>query len=404
MKSILGIKNQIINVITESSEPKELIGLDFQFEELHKILSGKSSNSVLLLGPRGSGKTSTLNKVLKNLGTKYIKIYLNGKKFSEDKRTLKTISRALNVTVEEEGTSFAEKFIKIFQLVEKRGQNNNHSIIFIVDEFHLFVEQSNQALVYNLFDIVQSSRNTISVVGLTTRLDIMEGLEKRVKSRFSHRQILFYPPSSLENFNIIIKNALTPKKESDVDKNDLMKFTENLDNFISKSENFKRIVQSVYSIDRSIRRIFRILLNSVVLLDENNCELNEQELIRAFEEDILDQKVILLNTLSRLDVGLLVSMKKLVSREQYLFNFEMVYDTYQAFGCVHGLGVKKKIAFKSFEYLQSLDLMIPHDTLKNCPKEYKMYRLALSEDSITDAIQRIDAIPFALKRWGSNNY
>lgn len=40
-----------------------------------------------------------------------------------------------------------------------------------------------------------ASQATICVVGLTCRLDVMELLEKRVKSRFSHRQIFLFPGS-----------------------------------------------------------------------------------------------------------------------------------------------------------------------------------------------------------------
>ena len=37
----------------------------------------------------------------------------------------------------------------------------------------------------------------------------MELLEKRVKSRFSHRQIWFYPPETLDEYRRIIQNALS---------------------------------------------------------------------------------------------------------------------------------------------------------------------------------------------------
>jgi origin recognition complex subunit 4 len=45
-----------------------------------------------------------------------------------------------------------------------------------------------QTLLYNLFDIAQSRAAPIIVIGLTTELDVVESLEKRVKSRFNHRQ------------------------------------------------------------------------------------------------------------------------------------------------------------------------------------------------------------------------
>ena len=54
-----------------------------------------------------------------------------------------------------------------------------------------------QALLYNLFDVMQSGDSVLCVVGLTTRLDAVELLEKRVKSRFSHRHILLFGPETV---------------------------------------------------------------------------------------------------------------------------------------------------------------------------------------------------------------
>lgn len=65
-------------------------------------------------------------------------------------------------------------------------------MIFILEEFDLFCEHANQTLIYNLFDISQSPHTPICVIGLTRRYDVIELLEKRVKSRFSHRQIFLF--------------------------------------------------------------------------------------------------------------------------------------------------------------------------------------------------------------------
>jgi origin recognition complex subunit 4 len=71
-------------------------------------------------------------------------------------------------------------------------------LIFIIDGFDLFCAHHNQTLLYNLFDVAQSAQTPICVLGITSRLDVVELLEKRVKSRFSHRQIFLLPDS--DNF------------------------------------------------------------------------------------------------------------------------------------------------------------------------------------------------------------
>ena len=49
-----------------------------------------------------------------------------------------------------------------------------------------------------LFINAFSLQAPICVLGLTCRLDVVELLEKRVKSRFSHRQIHLQPPDSFD--------------------------------------------------------------------------------------------------------------------------------------------------------------------------------------------------------------
>lgn len=84
------------------------------------------------------------------------------------------------------------------------------SVIFILDDFHLFCDHTNQTLLYNLFDSAQSAQAPICVIGLTCRLDVVELLEKRVKSRFSHRQIFLFPQEiSFADKTEIIKDLLT---------------------------------------------------------------------------------------------------------------------------------------------------------------------------------------------------
>lgn len=91
-------------------------------------------------------------------------------------------------------------------------RRSSRPVLFILDEFDLFAHHKNQTLLYNLLDVSQSAQAPVAVVGLTCRLvrlinsptvqaflqptlfllfhqDVLELLEKRVKSRFSHRQI-----------------------------------------------------------------------------------------------------------------------------------------------------------------------------------------------------------------------
>ena len=73
----------------------------------------------------------------------------------------------------------------------------------------MFAEHTNQILLYNLFDIAQTQQTPICVVGVTSRLECVGMLEKRVKSRFSHRILETFPVSSLQEFISIARCALS---------------------------------------------------------------------------------------------------------------------------------------------------------------------------------------------------
>lgn len=77
------------------------------------------------------------------------------------------------------------------------------AVVIILDEFDLFVTHPRQTLLYNLFDIAQARKAPVAVLGLTTKVDVTEMLEKRVKSRFSHRYVYIPLPRSFETFSNI---------------------------------------------------------------------------------------------------------------------------------------------------------------------------------------------------------
>ena len=87
------------------------------------------------------------------------------------------------------------------------------SVVFVLDEFDLFTTHSRQTLLYNLFDIAQARKAPIVVLGLTTRIDVVESLEKRVKSRFSHRYVHLGLPRSIPAFWDVCKQGLLVDEE-----------------------------------------------------------------------------------------------------------------------------------------------------------------------------------------------
>ncbi|KAI1884908.1 hypothetical protein AGOR_G00214740 [Albula goreensis] len=193
--------------------PPEPVGVESQHKHLLELLKRTAihgeSNSVLIVGPRGAGKTMLLNCVLKELMEEnevkknVLLVHLNGLLQTDDRIALKEITRQLhleNVVGDKVFGSFAENLAFLLEALKKGNRSSSRPVLFTLDEFDLFAHHKNQTLLYNLLDISQSAQAPVAVVGLTCRLDVLELLEKRVKSRFSHRQIHLLSPLGFQHY------------------------------------------------------------------------------------------------------------------------------------------------------------------------------------------------------------
>ena len=165
----------------------------FEFSDLiiQTVTTG-GSNSVLLLGPRGVGKTLMVDLVLQKAKneSKVFKqdgliVKLHGLVETDDKLALKTIARQLkleNVEGDRVFGSFAEHLEFLLSSL-RSGDRHSKPVVFVLEEFHLFCSHHNQTLLYNLFDVAQSKATPMVVVGISPELDVLESLEKRVRSR-----------------------------------------------------------------------------------------------------------------------------------------------------------------------------------------------------------------------------
>lgn len=222
------IKSIVLSKLTQR-RPVPPTNLDTEYAKVHQLLEATvasgESNSMLLIGARGSGKTALINKALLELSRSQKQhfhiVRLNGFIQTDDKLALREIWRQLGREMEiedEEGTtskSYADTLAMLLALLShpdeisgERGDQTAKSVLFIMDEFDLFATHPRQTLLYNLLDIAQSRKAPIAVLGLTTRIDVTEALEKRVKSRFSHRYVHLNLARNLGEFVDAAKSAL----------------------------------------------------------------------------------------------------------------------------------------------------------------------------------------------------
>lgn len=187
---------------------------------LKQTIKDYEGHSTLVVGPRGSGKSLIIDRALNELREIYhdlfITIKLNALLHSDDKIALREIARQLDTSSrsgDKTSTTFEQRaisdtFSNILLTLDSNAPGREYDeateqpvpIVFIIDEIEKFTGSNKQTLLYNLFDLSQSSKIPICVVGVSTKITTGELLEKRVRSRFSQRTISIKRAPTIEDF------------------------------------------------------------------------------------------------------------------------------------------------------------------------------------------------------------
>lgn len=133
--------------------------------------------------------------------------------------------------------------------------------IIVLDAFDLFALHTRQSLLYCLLDTAQScrvgeGRKGIAVIGVTSRVDTINLLEKRVKSRFSGRMLRTAPPSKLNDWIDITKRVLrTPIVDCPPEWSHM--WNDAVDKFLA---GITDTLNDTFSVTRDVRMLSRILV------------------------------------------------------------------------------------------------------------------------------------------------
>ncbi|XP_064574702.1 origin recognition complex subunit 4 isoform X1 [Zonotrichia leucophrys gambelii] len=396
-----------------------LFGMEQQHRHLLELLRRTTvhgeSNSALLIGPRGSGKSALLNHVLKDLREmeqvreNLLEVHLNGLLQTNDSVALKEITRQLqleNVVGDKVFGSFAENLAFLLEALRKGDRSSSCPILFVLDEFDLFVHHKNQTLLYNLFDISQSAQTPVTVIGLTCRQDILELLEKRVKSRFSHRQIYLLNSFDFKQYMKIFKKQLSLPAEFP-DESFAQKWNNNVQ-LLSEDRAVQGVLQSLFQHSKDLRSLHSLLMLACSAVTVHHPLLTAADLQEASRQHSTDSKANLVHGLSVLEICLIIAMKHL--NEVYdgePFNFQMVYNEFQKFiqRKAHSMyNFEKPVVMKAFEHLLQLELVQPLERPSaRAQREFLLLRLLLDSSQIMDALQVYPNCPTDVKQWAASS-
>ena len=390
--------------------------VSYLLELVTRTVEKGESNSVLVLGPRGVGKTALVSHVMRAAAAKsswrdnVVMVQLSGHIQTDDKLALRDITKQLNlenVVGDKVFGSFAEHLSFLLASLKTGNSSASKPIVFILDHFESFCSHKNQTLLYNLFDVAQSRAVPITVIGISSSIDVTELLEKRVKSRFSHRHLYLWPISKVEDYLAMVAWMLRLEDDQFASWNENVKKT-------LETQNVKKFIeQKVFAVDNSVRQMKQVLYEAVVrMVETGDTQLSLSHLEAALEaggnlevNSLTDQ----LRDLSVTELCLLIAMKHL--EEIYdgePFNFEMMYHEYVKFKRrkFSTLPEDRSVITKCWENLLELELVSAKGSggRGGVQEQYSLHVCQVPPAVMKQALEKYPYCPTEVVQWFSSSH
>lgn len=359
-------KEQLLRQINFGGNPKDyrIPGfLENTSTEIKKVLKQsiiqKESHSMIVIGPRSNFKKTLVDHELAKLknthGEQFITVRLNGFLHSGS-AAIYSIASQLEYELGRKDSgqplhkkstdlkishgTLSELFDRILKLLDaaasdlkgKRRKNKSEkvTIVFIFDEIDQFTGSLRQTLLYNLFDMVENSVIPICILGMTTKLNILEFLENRVKSRFSQR-ILFVPHvSSFEEFKDSLKTLLTVDPKECTLAGSWNVLIENI--FTDQKYELFNVMKGYHNTSNNLAQARNSLL-PLIALAESYVQLEENFItakqVRMYQKNqIADSMANKVNSLSDLEIALLIASGRVALKNDNNINFSLAFEEY----------------------------------------------------------------------------
>lgn len=209
---------------------------------------GAENHSLLLLGEAGSGKTHIVEWCIQRLRAEHpsaIVLRAAGGAYASDVECLRHLATQLSdrlVSAPSPTASFEQNMEWILNIF-KGSFKHASAMVMVIDQFEYFCSRTRQTLLYNLFDVSQRAGVHISVIGTSTKMDAMDSLEKRIRSRFSMRHLHTFLPTTMDDLVQVLMAKLRLPESCGLEKEFLNELHANLEKAIkAKSRAWERDV------------------------------------------------------------------------------------------------------------------------------------------------------------------
>ncbi|KAF9457011.1 origin recognition complex subunit 4 C-terminus-domain-containing protein [Collybia nuda] len=415
-------------------------------QQLYDLISGTvnrgEGNSCLILGPRGSGKTRLVERCLLNIPNKPIILRLSGWTQHSDRLAMREIAHQLNqqtgTTIfvhpddvprnidndypDRELNPFLDKSVSSMLVSSASLPLSSHlptlisalptlprPTIVILDGFDLFSLHPRQSLLYCLLDTAQSCHSGaksrgLAVVGITTRVDTVNLLEKRVKSRFSGRILRTAPPQDLEGWIEVAKATLMPRV---LDENQEKSYNEEwkslwnmaIEKFLS-DRSVTKALNETFSITRDIRMLNKIMASLALHLAPTSPFPSVSQIKATVLSQRIRPRSPFLHTLSYPALCLLIASVHVDSTGHSTFTFEMLHECFYdqlRTSLSAPVQVNGGSIGMAFEYLVSVKLFTCIAPSTGVAKEFVKYHSVVAREDVKKAVDKTGQIN--LRKW-----
>ncbi|CDY40401.1 BnaA02g27150D [Brassica napus] len=271
--------------------------------------------------------------------------------------------------------SFDENSQFIIAMLRECGLAHN-TIIFarILNPFNLLFGK--QRLLYSLLDAMQSVTSQAVVIGISSRLDTDQLLEKRVRSRFSHRKILFLPPSK-EEVDSLLQHLLSLPADSSFPSGYVSEFSEKIKNITSDTR-FKDMLSTFLNVNSTVNSLLKFMRSLDIRF-------------RALEAVRADCSI--------LELYLLVCMRRVEVKEQSSYNFicvmkeyKTIHDSFQTSDYY-----TQNVCLRAFEHLREREVICYAENRgQSQTGEYRPMKLLISAPELHQGMRSHACCPVSL--------
>ncbi|KAL0483433.1 origin recognition complex subunit 4 [Acrasis kona] len=202
--------------------------------------------------------------------------------------------------------------------------SRNYCLFFLMEEFHVITKFAKKT-VYHIVDTAHVNKVNCVVIGVTPSITISDDIDRRIKSRFLHRQVYTFLPQNVKEVQQIIMYymALPTNHPENI------KCKETVFRCLNDSSVKSILTRSLAK--SNVHFYFAWIKSLITTFKGSLSSLEPHHFIQSFEKMDQNDRVCMIKDLTLLEFNVLMSIKHIEENGTTKYNFEDIYSEYIKF-------------------------------------------------------------------------